>query len=794
MISKTCLRFVSIGLLALSTVLCRAQGLPGSPINSLIIPNGAQKNTAQTNATPPTNGATDKPIARTATDIDTQLAEVQKKIDIAKADLVKAKNQLSSISATNTPALEAAQENAGTLQKLIDVYAQNIDSLKDLKRLTDKAAALKKEKDNWHAPAGTAPWPLEIADEIQFSLMQWQYQVQHLSQRLIIVDQQIEDMKKTRARLEIEFRQVATDPEKTTKAESIRRHLEINSASISEMLLEKEVVSTEKQIALTHISIQKQNWNYYDNRFAFSHEDLEKTQNNLEAEIAKLRGLETQASSNINRTLDLAAVAKARLTKIESTPGASQQAITQAKREWRKADGQAEAVRLEREKHRAMIELATLQIQLWNIRHDLYSSNLNAETLDKVKERQLAIARRMNQGMQYLTQMIAEKSQTYFELTEQVKITKDPAEHAFLLELMKPITAQIDNARSLYLMMSRVNQLLEITQGEIQTRISNRSLRQQIDTIRVIVIGYAKAFWNYEIFAIDDTIVVDGRELKTKRSITIGKSIGAIMILIFGFMIISRLIKRMLAIAVNKAHLGASKSVVIGRWLMLLAGFTLIVTAFNLVEIPLSIFAFFGGALAIGVGFGTQNILKNLISGVILLIEKPIRLGDLVEIDGVTGVVTSIGIRFSTIHGAQGTDTLIPNSSLVEHKLVNWTYSTPDVRKEIKVTVAYNSDVETVRSILQEVCTTHPAIIGTPSPLVTLDDFGDNGLVFTVQCWMRIQSGLVIAQVLSELRVKILAAFKQAGIDLPFPQRVVQFDTSQPLEVNLMSQPGSQQA
>jgi small-conductance mechanosensitive channel len=210
-----------------------------------------------------------------------------------------------------------------------------------------------------------------------------------------------------------------------------------------------------------------------------------------------------------------------------------------------------------------------------------------------------------------------------------------------------------------------------------------------------------------------------------------------------------------------------------GRWLTFIAGITLILTAFNLVEIPLSAFAFFGGALAIGVGFGTQNLLKNLISGVMLLVEKPVRIGDMVEVDGVSGTVTSIGIRFSTLHSAHGTDTLIPNSVLVEQKLVNWTYSTADVRREIKVTVGYGSDVSVVTDLMLKACEQETNILDTPPPVVTLDDFGDNGLLFNLQVWLALQKGNNVAVTLSQLRMSILAAFREAGIELPYPQRLV---------------------
>ena len=361
----------------------------------------------------------------------------------------------------------------------------------------------------------------------------------------------------------------------------------------------------------------------------------------------------------------------------------------------------------------------------------------------------------------------------------------DLAEKSFLQGLLAQISAQIDSTRSLYSVIGRLNQYLQIVGAELEYANTHKTLLQRLETARAFVTEVSKEVWHYELFAVDDSIIVDGREIKTKRGITIGKTAGAIIILIVGFVLISRLIRRTLALAVNKANLGISKSVVLGRWLTLVAGFTLILTALNLVDIPLSAFAFLGGALAIGVGFGTQNILKNLISGVMLLIEKPIRIGDLVEIDGVIGTVTSIGIRFSTVHGPQGNDTLIPNSTLVEQRLINWTYTSTNARRDIRVTVGYGSDAQSVREILLSVGKENPHVLGTPGPLVTLDDFGDNGLVFNLQFWVKLQTGVLVNEIQSDLRMQILGRFAAAGIDLPFPQRTVLFNQDAPLAVHV---------
>ncbi len=767
-----------------------AQVLPKSPVTSML----AQP--APT-AAPSTNEISFSALQThddKATAINAYQLDMEKKRDLALADLVKTQNELKNINASDTALRQAAMGRQDYFQKLYDNYAQSVDTLKDMRRLNDKLALTQKEKDAWAPPAGTPPWKIFVADELRFSILQAQFQAHHLDQRLTILDQEIEDRKKARAKAEVELRQSNGKPDSTSSTgspdatpanEAAKRYFEISSLSLSNALLDKDVVTTERQITALKLASLNKTWAFYDNQFVYSDEDFNSTINDLNRKIAGLREQEQQSSIKINRTLDQASTARAKIDQLQSTPNTSADAITQAKQDWGMADSLAQAARIEREKFQALIELNSILIQMWTLRHTIYTSDTQDVNFSEIKTKQNELTRRLDQGLQYLTQIIAEKSQSYFELGEQLKATKDSAQRTYIKSMMKPVDEEIDNTREVYAEVGRVRQMLQITDDEIAGRESRRSLGQILTTIKTTAWSIGKSIWNYEIIAIDDVMLVDGREVKIKRSVTIGKSLGALTILIVGFMVITRIIRRTLQLAVTKGSLGASKSVVLGRWMAIIAGITLIITAFNLVEIPLSAFAFFGGALAIGVGFGTQNMLKNLISGVMLLIEKPIRIGDLVEVDGVTGTVTSIGIRFSTIHGSQGTDTLIPNSALVEQKLVNWTYSTPDVRKDIKITVGYNSSAKQVQEILLALSNAHPSVIRTPSPLVTLEDFGDNGLVFNLQCWMKVEAGLNAVSVLSDLRLQILEAFNAAGIDLPYPQRMMQFDKSASIEVRM---------
>jgi len=770
------------------------QLLPATPLRAALTP--AVSPTTASSMSPATGSAL-QPSERTASDIDAQQQEMQTRLVSTHADFIKAQNAFKEVSALDPVALASAKEHLEDLSHRSDAYTQIIDNLKNLRRLSSKLEKARKDRLTWKPPTGSAPWPLAVADDLQFEIMRGQAQIQHLVQRRAIIDEQLTELKKSRISVEAELRQSTQKPlgltvlgAQTNKLQSAaeRRLARINLDLVN-FSIDSDAILVEQTTAALVLASLKQTWDAYQHRFSFSTEDFTKIRVNIEKTIEQLRNQEQQASARINRTLEQAALAKAKLDQLESTLNVSGDTVVAARRNWRTADVLAEASLIEREKFRAQIDLNLLSLQFWQIRQKLYSSTDSSSDLGDMALRQQTLTKQLAQGLAYLTQIIADKSQAAFDLTTQLQQATDPAEKTFLNGLLGPITQQIDTTRNLYVLIGRVHQYLQIVGTELEYADTNKTIIQRLKAARVIVIELSKEIWNYELFVIDDSVLVDGREIKTKRGITIGKTAGAIIILVFGFSLLSGLIRRSLALAVNKANLGLSKSVALGRWLTLIAGFTLIVTALNLVDIPLSAFAFLGGALAIGVGFGAQNILKNLISGVILLVEKPVRIGDFVEIDSILGTVTSIGLRFSTVHGPQGDDILIPNSVLVEQKLINWTYSTPSARKDVKVTVGYRSNVDTVREILAAASKDEPHVLGTPAALITLEDFGDNGLVFNLRFWVSLQSGVPPNEIQSNLRFKILQAFEQAGIELPFPQRTLMFDPASTLAVQVQASP-----
>jgi small-conductance mechanosensitive channel len=202
------------------------------------------------------------------------------------------------------------------------------------------------------------------------------------------------------------------------------------------------------------------------------------------------------------------------------------------------------------------------------------------------------------------------------------------------------------------------------------------------------------------------------------------------------------------------------------QWSQALLLTVLIVSSLVWVKIPLTIFAFLGGAVAIGIGFGAQNLLKNVISGILLLIERPLRVGDLIEVDHVRGRVTTIGLRSSTVRDAKGVVTLIPNSSFLERYLTNWTYSSRIGRFSLRIGASYGSSSQTVMDLLADLAASHPHVLKTPQPQVLLEDFGSQGRIFTLNYWLEIRLDIDPHEVASDLRFAIEKKFEEAGVKI----------------------------
>ena len=269
------------------------------------------------------------------------------------------------------------------------------------------------------------------------------------------------------------------------------------------------------------------------------------------------------------------------------------------------------------------------------------------------------------------------------------------------------------------------------------------------------------------------------------QAITIGQLALVVALLLFGYLG-SRFVGYLLGKRLAHSKLRPDVVHVFKRIAFFTIFILVILTALGLLGIPLTSFHFATGALAIGIGFGAQNIINNFISGWILMAERPIRIDDFIELDSATGVVEQVGNRSTRIRRSDGVHMLVPNSQLLERTVVNWTLLDREIRTTVRVGVAYGSPVQKVAELIQKAVAEQPESKTQPAPSVAFEDFGDNALIFDAYFWCDVGGEKALREIRSAIRFRISQLFDDNGIVIAFPQRDVHLDATKPLEIRML--------
>jgi small-conductance mechanosensitive channel len=220
----------------------------------------------------------------------------------------------------------------------------------------------------------------------------------------------------------------------------------------------------------------------------------------------------------------------------------------------------------------------------------------------------------------------------------------------------------------------------------------------------------------------------------------------------------------------QRTHFQPSMQYAIGK----IAGYIFIAfglyIALRMVGIDLSSLAVVAGALGVGLGFGLQNIISNFVSGLIILAERPIAIGDRVEMGEVAGLVTKISLRSTSIVTNDNITIIVPNSDFISNKVTNWSYGDPKVRIRLPVGVAYGTDPEKLRRVLLEVAAEHPMVLRDPGPEVYFGSFGDSSLNFELAVWTAEMTSKP-RRFRSDLNFAVERKLRENNIEIPFPQR-----------------------
>jgi len=209
-----------------------------------------------------------------------------------------------------------------------------------------------------------------------------------------------------------------------------------------------------------------------------------------------------------------------------------------------------------------------------------------------------------------------------------------------------------------------------------------------------------------------------------------------------------------------------------------------VLVALPAVGIDLTVLSVFGGALGVGIGFGLQKVASNYISGFIILLDRSVRIGDLVTVDNKYGEVSQINTRYTLLKALDGTETIVPNETLITQTVVNHSLSKPSVRIVLPVQVSYDTDLEQAEALMLEAANSHVRVIHDEPdnpPRVFLKEFADNGILLELAVWIRDPSEGQ-NNLRSDINWAIWRRFKAAGIEIPFPQRVVHMVSSRPAD------------
>jgi len=731
-------------------------------------------------------------------------AEPQKESDLLDQQLEQAEKEYEQANRSGPPpAAQAAEvvERDYLLGELITALERHLDLIERLPEAQRRAKEQAEKTAAWVANPKPPSVSIVALDHQRDLLEDTRARLKAATQREEFRDQQITDEEKRLKSNEVTARQQeerigaatseADKARETWLRDLARLRARVAAANMGEASASQTIGRAEIAELRALAQLQERQLSEMAVNVHFTEAELNAVLADIERQVDQLQARQTRAqaaSATAHRTLDQAqrilasyAAAKAAASAAankgtETTPAVTPDPRRDAlERDVALRRLQADTADLVDETVRRMIEARGWERAGWQFRWHRFNSGADPDKLREAREA-IALNERKLAGWQQLladeitrTSQLSESNDAALA-TAQATNAADTESSAALRSAYRQ---QADVLREADKLVDALLHTFRNWDDELSTGDTRKAATQFAREGWSWVVQEARAVWDFELFAAEDKIEVDGKRISATRSITIGKSLGVILLVVLGAVVSRRVLTFLSNVAIRQFKVPKDHASTLTRWLHIVVVTMLFVVALYIANIPLTVFAFLGGALAIGVGFGTQVILKNLISGVILLVERPLRVGDIVEVGAVAGTVTHINVRSSTVRTADGIEILVPNSTFIESNVTNWTYSNARVRRSVAVGTDYSAPPEKVAEVLMGVARKHPAVLREPEPCVLLHEFGADSINFILRYWIDYSGGADSSKIASEIRFMIVADLSAAGIPIPFPQRVV---------------------
>jgi potassium efflux system protein len=708
------------------------------------------------------------------------LDELREKRAQAAAELqtVSLPDTLAAGAPSRTPQ-EELLERRTLLHLIVRSNDEQIDNNLRLEQTRQRRAEFTKSQAETNAPTESPPYSIFFADQLWDTGFSLRLAVEGLRSQLNLTELRFNRARESLLAAEEGLRQASERAEAAKGSPGVDRQrwlrdldalrqraaaamlqaAELSRTRLNEELeyararldsTERQLASIEPQIDFTEADLGKIRTRLSEERKSLA-EDLERTTTARRRQFDQLRDIERDLATRLAKRSPQAGKVPETLRRLQATAEVGRI--------------QADNLALKSDLLQLLLDVVEGERQLWDSRFAI-SHGAEPAKAREAYDRFTPLFTNFSASRDYLRQQVSIVSGQSGELETRFKNSRGAREREQTRALLQANRERVETYERAFQRVDQTSRFLERWKSEFKEQRKELPLSARIEDWRQHAWENVKTAWQFEVLSAEDTIEVDGKKITGRRSVTVGKIVSALGILLIGYWLclyLAGLIGRM---AVARLGVAPELGNLMRQWSQALLVTILIVVSFVWVKIPLTIFAFLGGAFAIGAGFGAQNLLKNVISGVLLLIERPLRVGDLIEVDNVHGRVTTIGLRSSTVRDAKGMITLIPNSSFLERHLTNWTYSSRIGRFSLRVGAPYGSSTQHVMELLAAVTKDHPHILKTPQPQVLLEEFGSQARIFTLNYWLEIRLDVDPNEVASELRFAIERKFEEAGLKI----------------------------
>jgi small-conductance mechanosensitive channel len=733
-------------------------------------------------------------------------AELKAKLAAAQTELERFTADRASKAPPGAPEQEIIEYRT-LLGLLAGSYARQLDAREELALVQRSRAALTAKVKSW-AGLGPGPHPLSLVDSLREGAQAAAERVKAAEAKLALHDEQLASWRPRLKELEAQARlaeERASGPQdgadaalRTWARELAQLRMRTVAAGFATLHARTEIAREQLAERREALAFAERQSDAAAKSVSFTREDLDGVLARIDREKAALERELAESQTRVVARRDALRKAQADVAAVQDAPWRPGESPDQTARSRLRAERVAELARVRAENANLAADVArglgdglAAERAIWQSRFT-FESGRDSASYRETFERVDALLKRLQPWREFarreMTLALGQLSEQESRLADAVLVDDRVAAR----DLADAYRERVSTYERLLRAIDRQQASLERWKDEFAGFRGARPLWSYVDDAWFASRSVARQVWDFELFTAEDTLEVDGRKITATRSVTVGKSIGAIVLLVLGYIVVSWFVRWLERRLVARFKADPNVARIARRWLHFILVAVLFVIALDVVKIPLTVFAFLGGALAIAFGFGAQNLMKNLMSGIMLLVERPLKIGDLVQIGETLGTVTNISIRSSTIRTGDGIETLVPNSALVESNVINWTHSSSEVRRSVKIAVAYGSDTRKVADTLLAQAERHGQVLKQPPPRVLFEDFGADGLAFVLQYWIDYSKGVDGTQIASDLRFMTEKALAEAGIAIPFPQRDLHLDATRPLQVEVVSRPEPQ--